>query len=376
LNILSNAVISDAAELEQVSVHWKQQPVLGVDTEFYHTNTFYPITCLYQVSDGERCYLIDPLGIGDLTPFVQLLRNRTTIKVFHSCWSDLRIFHSAIDTMPVNLFDVQMAAAFCGERYQSSYADLVHKYLHLRLPKTETCSDWRKRPLSRSQIRYAQDDVNYLPELYAVFSERLRTLGRLSWYQEEMHSRLQTAIPPGVENYYRTSGKFVGLKGAAVCRFQQLCKWRETTARKRNMPRNWLMTDAQLSEFARQHKPVLKEVKKVPQGIRRRYGAILNDIWQRASRIESEKWPQPVSRFSIHTDQWQELRQLAENRAKELQLPIELLLRKRMLDELMISLRDHDRPTASFDGWRRVALGEKFLYLTKTYVDMKRSFES
>ncbi len=53
----SNAQLADAAE------RWSG--VIGLDTEFQRTDTFYPIPGLYQLVAGAEIWVIDPLAIDD-----------------------------------------------------------------------------------------------------------------------------------------------------------------------------------------------------------------------------------------------------------------------------------------------------------------------
>ncbi|GIR40998.1 MAG: hypothetical protein CM15mP51_17780 [Porticoccaceae bacterium] len=43
--------------------------VIGLDTEFIRTNTFFPKLALLQISDGNDAWLIDVLSINDLSVF-------------------------------------------------------------------------------------------------------------------------------------------------------------------------------------------------------------------------------------------------------------------------------------------------------------------
>ncbi len=91
----------------------------------------------------------------------------------------------AVDRLPKNLFDVQLAAGLAGIEYPAGYATLVYKLLGESSQKQETRTDWRKRPLSKRQIDYAVQDVYYLGLIRDRVHARLEELGRLSWMKEE-----------------------------------------------------------------------------------------------------------------------------------------------------------------------------------------------
>src|SRR5262249_16661176 len=63
---------------------------------------------------------------------------------------------------PGNLFDLQLAAGLTGLPYPLGHGPLVSQVLGVHLPKGETRTEWRNRPLTPAQIRYAFDDVRYL----------------------------------------------------------------------------------------------------------------------------------------------------------------------------------------------------------------------
>src|SRR4029077_7236835 len=72
-----------------------------------------------------------------------------------------------------NLFDTQVAAALVGFPAQVGYADLLRDALGVDLHKSQTRTDWSRRPLSPAQIEYALDDVRHLPALRTWLLERL-----------------------------------------------------------------------------------------------------------------------------------------------------------------------------------------------------------
>ena len=59
--------------------------VVGLDTEFQRTDTYFPIPGLYQLSTASGVWLIDPLAIDDWTPLTRLLEDAGCVKVMHSC---------------------------------------------------------------------------------------------------------------------------------------------------------------------------------------------------------------------------------------------------------------------------------------------------
>ena len=66
----------------------------------------------------------------------------------------------------VNLFDTQLAEAFLNGDYSIGYQRLVEKKIGITVDKGETRSNWIRRPLTDSQLKYAVSDVDFLIELF------------------------------------------------------------------------------------------------------------------------------------------------------------------------------------------------------------------
>ena len=179
-------IVSDDA-LAAAADAWPR--AIGLDTEFQRTDTFFPRPALYQVATGERVFLIDPLQVSDFAPLLELLEDRRVVKIMHACSEDLELLRHHFGAVPLGLFDTQLANAFVSPDYSISFTRLVAERLGVELVQHETRSDWLARPLTEEQIRYACEDVYYLPPLYESLRESLERTGRLAWFREEMDQR-------------------------------------------------------------------------------------------------------------------------------------------------------------------------------------------
>ena len=90
----SAGVLADACE------RLRRQPVIGVDTEFERTRTFYARPALLQLSDGHSTWLVDPLAIDDLAALGELLACPDTLKVLHACSEDLEVLERSAGARP------------------------------------------------------------------------------------------------------------------------------------------------------------------------------------------------------------------------------------------------------------------------------------
>ena len=157
------------AYLEQIrSNEW-----IALDTEFISEGKYRAELCLIQAATGDGPVLIDAPAIADLTPFWERLCAKETLILVHSCRSELEFCFRAIGRLPKNVFDIQLAAGFVGGDYPSSFKKIADQFVHIEIPKGETRTDWRKRPLSILQVEYALNDVLYLDRI-ALHEDALR----------------------------------------------------------------------------------------------------------------------------------------------------------------------------------------------------------
>lgn len=217
---------------------------IAIDTEFLREKTYHAKLCLVQVATPDECVVIDPLAIDDLGPLAELMTDVGTLKVFHACSQDMEVLCHALGSVPAPIFDTQVAAGFLGERAQCSYHNLVSTFCGVSLPKTESLTDWSRRPLSPKQIEYALDDVRYLIDAYRVIESKLHSLGRTAWVRDEIRPLADPA-------HYRSDSRaaFKRVKRVNACTRRQLAvarelaSWREQRAETRDIPRKWVMSD-------------------------------------------------------------------------------------------------------------------------------------
>ena len=147
------------------------------DSEFIGELTYHPKLCVIQVASAERVALIDPLADVDLTPFWELLCDPAVEKIVHAGDQDIEPVVRHLGRSPANFFDTQIAAGFCGLPYPVSLSKLVGELTGAKLGKGLTFTHWDQRPLSPMQLRYAADDVRYLPAVRAELGRRLDANG-------------------------------------------------------------------------------------------------------------------------------------------------------------------------------------------------------
>ncbi len=293
---LPEQLVTHPAQLAACLAHLADMPLIGFDTEFVGEDAYRPELCLVQVSTAEQLFVIDPFECGPLDEFWQILLDPERTVIVHAGREDVRMCYFQAGSAPPNVFDVQIAAGLVGMTYPIGYAGLVHDLLHQRMQKGETLTDWRKRPLTPAQVRYAYDDVRYLLSAHRKLTERLKRYKRLEWAEEEFATAVRKAVADDVtvERWRKIKGI-----GALDCRALAVARevygWRDKFAEKLNRPPRFLMRDDLLIEIARRAPTKADELHAVRGLPRGQEEAILEAI-RRAKALPTEECPEPETR--------------------------------------------------------------------------------
>lgn len=171
-----------------------KKPYIGVDTEFRRTTKDNMRLALLQINDGEEIFIIDPLKIDSPTQHTGFLFDNDVTKILHSCKEDLEAIYSWTHEKMQNVFDTQLANSFLEDEYSVSYQNLVEKKLAIVLDKGETRSNWLRRPLSDSQLKYAALDVEYLINIYFEQEKELILSNKLAWLKEDVEKLIDFTL--------------------------------------------------------------------------------------------------------------------------------------------------------------------------------------
>lgn len=246
--------------LDGLVEHIRSEGRFAFDTEFVSEETFEPVLCLVQVATRERLAVVDPLAVRDLSPFWECVIDPSIEVVMHAAGEDLRICRFQTGRIPSRVFDVQIAAGLVGTGYPLSLGNLVHQMLRIGLAGGETRTDWRRRPLSDSQLRYALDDVRHLLGLAERITEQLDHLGRAEWAEREFADFLdQINGRSEEERWRRLSGLHqLNRRGLEVAR--RLFDWRMDDARRANRPLRQILRDDLLIAIAKRQPATRKDL--------------------------------------------------------------------------------------------------------------------
>ena len=367
--------IDDEVTLADFCKDAGREEFVCIDTEFHRDKTFYAQLALVQVAAGKTVACIDPLAIKDLSPLDELLMKEEVIKIFHAGRQDLEVFFDRLGQVPMPIFDTQIAASLLGMGEQTGYANLVKKMCSITLDKAHVRADWMRRPLDDGVIAYAADDVRYLPEIYLKLKNKLTTMERMSWLDEEQSVLCDPATYNG--NRSKSLEKVKGTKslsGISLATADLLAVWREDVAMKENRPRRWILSDENIVNIARQ-RPRNKETLGCMRGFEesksRRYGDKLISIVKEAENIPQDQWPARTEgkyRDELFDDALLEaLVTVLKVQAKNNDVSVALLASKSDLQKAACG----DRKIKLFNGWRNTLAGNTL----SDFIDGKLSMQ-
>jgi len=356
--------VDRAEPLAEFCTAIKDVPWLAFDTEFIREKSFYPKLCLIQVGVPGSLACIDPLALEDLSPLLDLLYDRSIVKVLHACSQDLEIFAHLRGTVPGPIFDTQLAAPLLGLPEQIGYAGFVKEMVGLTLDKAQARTDWSRRPLGAAQLSYAVDDVRYLVEIYPRLRARLQELGRLEWLASEFepYERVERYLPDPANAWQRIRGA-EKLRSQALSILQLLARWREETAQAKDLPRNWVLRDEILVDIARlapERPESLAKIRNLPPKTLDRYGQTLLELVREGRERQPQaapawkKRPKPTAQQEALADLLHaQLRLLADR----FQVNSATIASRKDL----LSLVQGEQDIGILHGWRREMAGAELL---------------
>src|SRR5262245_43889269 len=293
---LPEQIVTQPKELEDCCQYLSSCERLGFDTEFVGEDSYHPHLCLVQVATEDRLILIDPLTTGPLIDFWKLIVDPARLVVVHAGREEVRLCRLWAGQGPGNFFDLQIAAGLVGLTYPLGHAALVSQLLGVRLAKGETLTEWRDRPLTKAQIRYALDDVRYLLPLHKEIAARLEPLGRVERAREEF-ARLAVQVAPETAATESNGERWRKLRGLGALDRRRLAVvralyyWREEEARRKNRPPRTIVRDDLLVEIAKRN-PARPRDLHVVRGLRRGEAEAIFQVLERTRALSLDQCPQ------------------------------------------------------------------------------------
>jgi ribonuclease D len=357
-------LVTRQQELDECCDSIEQQQELPLDTEFARTDTFRPRLCLIQAGTPEGVFCVDTLVELDTSRFWRAMCADSRLKILHAAKQDMEVLWLRFSALPGPLFDTQVAAALLGHPPQTGYAALVEAEFGVRVDKSQTRTDWSRRPLTAAQLAYAADDVAYLPELAARLRQRLSGHGREAWAMEDSAALLDPALyAVQPDKAWERLGGVEYQPVAVQARIRALAAWREQRADRADRPRQWILSDQALLALASNAPcdiPGIDALNVMPPGVIRNSGEALLAELRAADaalasgelRLTQQSRPTPVDNGRI-----KRLSAIVQKVAAGLGIAPEILATR----SDMTALLRGELQLRPLRGWRRAVVGEALL---------------
>ncbi len=374
-------LIATDAQLAALIAELRAAGSFAYDSEFIGELSYVPKLCLIQVATSAQVSLIDPLAKIDLNPFWHLLADPSVEKIVHAGQQDVEPVVRFIGKPPTNLFDTQIAAGFMAMPYPVSLSKLVMELVGAKLGKGLTFTHWDQRPLSNQQLRYAADDVRYLPAIRSIMGEKLNALGHFNWAMEESASICDAGLyqfDPDTQ-YLRVRGSG-SLQPKQLAVLKELTIWRDGAAREADSPPRAYLKDEILIDFTRNAPRTIDKLDRVrglPRPIEQEHGQAIIDAITRGLATPADKWPivkdteqSPADRFRCDS-LWALVQCLASGRS----IDPSLLCSRPEIADVYRHVTQNNSPTPHLlTGWRREAVGNTLLAMMNDGAQTRLAF--
>jgi ribonuclease D len=357
--------VDSPEDLQAVCRAMQSARLVAWDTEFVAEDVYRPDLCLIQINIDGQLFLIDPKKVEDLGPFWEQLVEGPHETVVHAGREELRFCWGATRRFPRKWTDIQLVAGLIGHEYPAAYHKLISKVLGQTVPKGETRTDWRRRPLAERQLEYALQDVVYLIDLRDSLHKELEALGRVDWLADETQSRQEEILHEDQSERWRRISGISSVPDRSLVIARELWRWRERLAEEQDRPAKWILRDDLLVELARRASDDPQRIRLVRGMERRQLRSQILEIAQVIQR--ARQMPQsdgPRSRSVELPHQIQSLAQFLSTAVASIcraqRLAPSLVGTVQDLRELIayrLKLVPMTQPPALTEGWRAQVIG-------------------
>ena len=230
--------------------------LIGIDTEFNWRKTYFPELSLLQIATESRILLIDFLKYKKIDFLKEILESRDKLIIMHSSRNDATVLNTNLKIKLKSTFDIQIAEKLTTGGDIKNYGSIVHDYFSYKLAKSETNSNWLKRPLTNKQLEYAADDVNFLIPVYKKQVKKLEKINK----RKEVLKLSKKEVELGNQELHVSRVK--KLKKATKDE-KVIFLWREKQASKRNLPPSFIFENRSLKEITKAAKNKTNELSKI-----------------------------------------------------------------------------------------------------------------
>ncbi len=361
--------IDDTETLRWLAVELANEPLLAFDTEANSMHAYRERVCLVQISTREDDYIVDPFPIEDMSPLGVLLANPNIEILFHAAEYDLINLDRDYGFKLKNLFDTMIAARVAGYEH-IGLANMLKHYFGIEPDKSHQQADWGARPIPLAQLKYAQMDTHFLPELRDRLRADLIDMDRWEEAQElfrdgEAVTDVDRSFDP--DGFWRI-GRPNQVRGREMAVLRELYLVREALAQEADVPPHKILNNrvlVTLSKAQPRTQRDLSKIRGVSRGRLNQYGVQIIEAVKRGKVADlPEPPPLPTPPSPEVTERFSALQQWRKNRGIERGVHSDVVMPKGVLWQLA---KDYPRTLADLEGipglgpWRRATYGQEML---------------
>ena len=255
MTTLDYTLVDSREALAELAAAMTATPEHAIDSEANSGFAYRERMCLLQVNVDDRLWLVDlvalPRDSGVLDPLRPPLESAEITTFVHGGEYDMALLRRDYGIQAAAVWDSQQAASLLGWP-QTGYGRLVERVCGVALAKGHAFHDWARRPLAAEPLRYALDDVRYLPAV----CRRLRELVAEADLEEEVAIAGRAVAAATWNGDFRPDGlwRIKGVRRLDAGRMPVLTalwRWRDEAAREADMPGGRLLNNALLLALAR-----------------------------------------------------------------------------------------------------------------------------
>ncbi|MCG7539396.1 ribonuclease D [Pseudoalteromonas sp. CO348] len=335
-------VIESQTALDEFVLSISKAKVLAVDTEFMRRRTLYPEIALLQIFDGNHLALIDPLADIDFSRLWTLFSDTSVLKVLHSPSEDIEVFLKFAGFIPSPIFDTQFALQLLGEGSCIGFANMVKQLRDVDIDKSESRTDWLRRPLTQSQLDYAASDVYHLLPCFETIQARVneKQLFNIVLQESELLAQKRSFRQPD-EVLYLDVKNVWQLKPRDLATLKELAAWRRAKAEKKNLALNFVLKEHNMVEIAKRRPSSLGSLRNVP-GVEpmevNRSGKEILACIEKAKEVSEQDCPQRVRRlidFKGYKAACKDIKQVIAEVAKTNDIPVDVFASKKQINQVI-----------------------------------------
>jgi ribonuclease D len=257
-------IISNQNDFDELIIKLKKEDCLSIDTEFDRRTTYFAKLSLIQIKSNLGIYIIDVLELKDFNSFKDILSDNSILKIIHAPEQDFEIFYNLFKIIPVNFFDTQIAASFCGLKKRIGYGELCNIICNVNIDKNLQNTNWMKRPLSDSMKEYVSLDVMYLKAIYDCLNTKLQNNGKLNeYFNNILKIFTEEKFKINSENEWKKINIPSTFSILEIEIIKSIAFVRNELAIKANVPKKYIATNNDILNIAKAKPATIKDLKNI-----------------------------------------------------------------------------------------------------------------